>query len=62
MSSDAIVADRLGKQYTIGTILIGDRTLGESLTSWAAGPWRRFRQMGGDTARATTFWALKDIS
>jgi lipopolysaccharide transport system ATP-binding protein len=62
MSSDAIVAARLGKQYTIGTILIGDRTLGESLTSWVAGPWRRFRQMGGDTRRSTTFWALKDVS
>ena len=62
MSSDAIVAAGLSKQYTIGTVLIGDRTLGESLTSWASGPWRRFRQMGGDQTRATTFWALKDIS
>ena len=32
MSSDAIVVEGLGKQYTIGTTLIGDATLGESLT------------------------------
>src|SRR3954471_6945491 len=62
MSSDAIVIDRLGKQYTIGASPIGDRTLGESLTSWAAGPWRRFRQMGGHNGHAKTFWALKDVT
>src|SRR3954468_9358300 len=62
MSSDAIVVDRLGKQYTIGATAIGDRTLCESLTSWAAGPWRRFRQMGGHNASAKTFWALKDVT
>jgi lipopolysaccharide transport system ATP-binding protein len=62
MSSDAIVIEGLGKQYTIGTIPIGEMTLGESVTSWIAGPWRRFRRMGGSTAGATTFWALKDIS
>src|SRR4051794_19421919 len=62
MSSDAIVVDRLGKQYTIGATPMGDRTLGESLTSWAAGPWRRFRQMGGHNRHAKTFWALKDVT
>jgi len=62
MSSDAIVVDRLGKQYTIGATPIGDRTLGESLTSWAAGPWRRFRRMGGRDANARTFWALKNVT
>ncbi len=62
MSSDAIAVERLGKQYTIGTTLIGERTLGESLTSWAAGPWRRLRQLGGRDTSATTFWALKDVS
>ena len=62
MSSDAIVIEKLGKEYTIGTIPIGDTTLGESITSWVAGPWRRFRQMGGHDARSTKFWALKDVS
>ena len=62
MSSDAIVIDKLGKQYTIGAAVIGDATLGESLTSWAAGPWRRFRHMTGRGGGATTFWALKDVS
>jgi lipopolysaccharide transport system ATP-binding protein len=62
MSSDAIVIEGLGKQYTIGSTPIGDSTFGESLTSWVAGPWRRFRQMSGRSERATTFWALKDIS
>ena len=62
MSSEAIGVERLGKQYTIGTIPIGERTLVESITAWAAGPWRRFRQMTGHNERATTFWALKDIS
>jgi lipopolysaccharide transport system ATP-binding protein len=59
MSSDAIVIQKLGKQYTIGTVAIGDATLRESLTSWATGPWRRFRQLAGG---GTTFWALKDVS
>ena len=62
MSSDAIVIEKLGKQYTIGVIPIGDSTLGESITSWATGPWRRFRHMAGRGDRAVTFWALKDIS
>ena len=62
MSSDAIVIHELGKQYTIGTIPIGDTTLGESITSWVAGPWRRFRQMSGYDTRSTKFWALKDVS
>src|SRR5471032_626910 len=62
MSSDAIVIHELGKQYTIGTIPIGDTTLGESITSWVAGPWRRFRQMSGHDTRSTKFWALKDVS
>jgi lipopolysaccharide transport system ATP-binding protein len=62
MSSDAIVIERLGKQYTIGETAIGDTTFGESLTSWVAGPWRRFQQMAGRSQRANKFWALKDIS
>jgi homopolymeric O-antigen transport system ATP-binding protein len=62
MSSDAIVIEKLGKQYTIGTATIGDATLGESITSWVAGPWRRFRQLGGRGDGRTTFWALKDVS
>jgi lipopolysaccharide transport system ATP-binding protein len=62
MSSDAIVIEKLGKQYTIGATPIGASTLGESLTSWAAGPWRRFKQMAGRGDGETTFWALKDVS
>ena len=62
MSSDAIVIEKLGKQYTIGVTPIGDSTLGESITSWVTGPWRRLRHMTGHGDRATNFWALKDIS
>jgi len=62
MSSDAIVIEKLGKQYTIGTTLIGDATLGESITSWVSGPWRRFKQMAGHSEGTRTFWALKDVS
>jgi lipopolysaccharide transport system ATP-binding protein len=62
MSSDAIVIDRLGKQYTIGTTAIGETTFGESITSWVSGPWRRFKQMGGSAEGTRTFWALKDVS
>jgi hypothetical protein len=47
MSSDAIAVERLGKQYTIGETPIGETTLVESLTTWAAGPWRRFKEMAG---------------
>jgi lipopolysaccharide transport system ATP-binding protein len=62
MSSDAIVIAGLGKQYTIGTTPIGDATLGESITSWVSGPWRRFKQMAGRGEGTRTFWALKDVS
>ena len=62
MSSDAIVIERLGKEYVIGAAQAVDSTLGESLTEWVAGPWRRFRQMAGYRDRARTFWALKDVS
>jgi lipopolysaccharide transport system ATP-binding protein len=62
MSSDAIVIEQLGKQYTIGTMPIGDATLGESITSWVTGPWRRFKQMAGRGEGTKTFWALKDVS
>ena len=62
MSSDAIVIEKLGKQYAIGTTSIGDKTLGESITSWVTGPWRRFRQMAAGGQGNTTFWALKDVA
>ena len=62
MSSDAIEIVGLGKRYTIGQIPVGDTTLGESLTAWAAGPWRRFTHLAGTGNRSTEFWALKDIS
>jgi lipopolysaccharide transport system ATP-binding protein len=61
MSSDAIVIEKLGKQYTIGTTAIGETTFGESITSWVAGPWRRFKQMSGGAEGTRTFWALKDV-
>jgi lipopolysaccharide transport system ATP-binding protein len=62
MSSDAIEIAGLGKRYTIGQIPVGDTTLGESITSWVTGPWRRFKHMAGHGDRSTQFWALKDIS
>jgi lipopolysaccharide transport system ATP-binding protein len=62
MSSDAIAIEKLGKRYTIGLTPVGETTLGESLTNWVTGPWRRFKQMAGRGETATQFWALKDIS
>jgi lipopolysaccharide transport system ATP-binding protein len=62
MSSEAILVEQLGKRYTIGTLSIGDTTLGESITSWVAGPWRRLKQMAGHGEGTKTFWALKDVS
>ena len=62
MSSDAIVVERLGKQYVIGAAQPAASTFGESLTEWVAGPIRRFRQMSGRRESARTFWALKDVS
>ena len=62
MSSDAIEITRLGKRYTIGQMPAGETTLGESLTAWATGPWRRFKHMAGRGHRSTQFWALKDVT
>jgi len=62
MSSDAIAIHRLGKRYTIGVTPIGRATLGESLTNWVAGPWRRFRALGRPGSEASQFWALKDVT
>ncbi len=62
MSSDAIEIAGLGKRYTIGQIPTGETTLGESLTSWATGPWRRFKHMAGRGDHSRQFWALKDVT
>ena len=62
MSSDAIDIHRLGKRYAIGVTPIGGSTLGESLTSWVARPWRRFQHLAGRGDRAADFWALKDVT
>ena len=62
MSSDAIDIHGLGKRYAIGATPIGRATLGESLTNWVAGPWRRFRDLARPGGRAAQFWALKDVT
>jgi lipopolysaccharide transport system ATP-binding protein len=62
MSSDAIAIEGLGKRYTIGLPPIGGTTLGESLTNWFTGPWRRFKHLAGRGEPAAQFWALKDVS
>ena len=53
MSSDAIVIEGLGKQYTIGRGRPARPRFRESLTSWARAPWRRLQADGrprvGDT-------------
>jgi homopolymeric O-antigen transport system ATP-binding protein len=62
MSSDAIAIHNLGKRYAIGARTIGSSTLGESLTSWLAGPWRRFRDLARPDDRASQFWALRNVT
>src|SRR5262245_10733074 len=62
MSSEAIAIEKLGKRYTIGARQAGDATLRESVMSFVAAPWRRFRHLAGHTAAETQFWALQDVS
>src|SRR5262245_9416480 len=66
----AIRVDNLGKQYRLGARPSDRRTLRETLTAAAAGPFRRLFGRNGSPASdplssspaASPFWALKDVS
>jgi lipopolysaccharide transport system ATP-binding protein len=62
MSSEAIGIEKLGKRYTIGARQVGDATLRDSLASFVAAPWRRFRRLAGHAGAAPEFWALQDVT
>src|SRR3954447_24210438 len=62
MSSDAIAIEKLGKRYTIGARQLGNTTFRESLASFVAAPWRRFRRLAGHAGAAPEFWALQDVT
>lgn len=68
MADIVIRVDNLGKQYRLGALSGGYKTLRESLMDTAAAPFRRalrsgstpdLRSRGSDSAR---FWALEDVS
>src|SRR6476620_6233602 len=62
MSRSVIRVENLGKEYVIGGRANGDATFREMVTSAAAAPFRRLRQLRGQVAHEERFWALKDVS
>src|SRR5580658_3496253 len=58
MSNTAIVAERIGKQYTIGETQAGYRTLREVF----AGVAKRRPKRAPGTGKRNLMWALKDVS
>jgi lipopolysaccharide transport system ATP-binding protein len=67
-----IIAQNVAKLYHIGAKQKGNRTLREAIVDWAAGPWRRLRQLSqwgnarpgaaNGAGDEHTIWALKDVS
>jgi lipopolysaccharide transport system ATP-binding protein len=64
MADIAIQADRLSKQYRVGTQTARYRTLRSSITEACTSPFRVRRRTASEPARADprTTWALKDLS
>ena len=63
MSADfAISVERLGKVYHLAHTLPGPTSFREALTSAAAAPFRRFRELRGTERTLESFWALRDIN
>jgi homopolymeric O-antigen transport system ATP-binding protein len=66
MSSVAVHAEGLGKQFRIGQLKRGRKTLGEVTAEVVLAPFRRLRRMAtGDSGGASdlndTIWALRDV-
>jgi len=62
MSSDAITISHVAKRYTIGRTQ-QPTNFRESMISTLGAPFRRLRHLAGhETADATDFWALNDVS
>jgi lipopolysaccharide transport system ATP-binding protein len=59
MSDLAVRVEKLGKQYRIGMMMAGYRTLRETLGEQFSAPIRRLRE---GNSEANKFWALRDIS
>src|SRR3954452_622813 len=62
MSRPAIILDRLGKSYRLGSPPVSSVTVREALVNLVTGPFRRARRFGEDIHRSEEFWALKDVS
>ncbi len=67
MSDIAISVDGLGKQYHIGRVQTGYRTLRESITEVFVGPFRKAANLARGHASAAqsldeSFWALRDVA
>jgi lipopolysaccharide transport system ATP-binding protein len=61
LSSYAIRAEGLSKEYAIGTRQKGYRTLREALVNGLTTPFERFRGTRGQPTKEM-IWALKDVS
>ncbi len=58
----AIKVEDLSKEYVLGGRPRTRETLRELLADALSAPYRRYRRLAGDTARAERFFALKDVS
>jgi lipopolysaccharide transport system ATP-binding protein len=62
MSTLAISASGIAKQYEVGAREATYQTLREAIMGAVAMPFRRLRRLSGTDAAAERFWALRDVS
>jgi ABC-type polysaccharide/polyol phosphate transport system ATPase subunit len=61
MNRPAITVEGLWKQYTVGAAQARHDTFYDLLTHAIKAPFSRLRNLGGRTAEAEQFWALRDV-
>jgi lipopolysaccharide transport system ATP-binding protein len=62
-SNDAVISvEGLGKRYSIGRTAVTHSTFQDAVGAAAAAPFRRFRELAGETHEETDFWALRDVT
>ena len=62
MSQPAIKVEGLWKEYVVGTEQDRHGTFYDLLANAIKSPFKRLRQLGGESAEADRFWALRDVN
>jgi lipopolysaccharide transport system ATP-binding protein len=57
-----ISVEGLGKRYSIGKTAVTHSTLSDAVGALTAAPFRRFKELAGETHESTDFWALRNVT